>query len=688
MKNRSRIFAFMFILTLALLIPMPVSAAQSVDNFTKKNSYTGFTDVTESSWYYPNVRSVFELGLMNGRGDGVFDPDGSLTNAEVFTLAARLHAIYNTGKADFKASAPWYQVYADYVKNNICDTAGYDPASPATRLGFAKTLAKALPESALPAINRVDDRAIPDVPESDEVYLLYRAGILTGSDAAGSFLPDSGIRRSEAAAIVTRMADRSLRKSVTLVRDDKITVNFDINDRSYENTDLILDSNVYYNSLSPYAGKITTDPDVQRGGKDAYLFSAADAPHSMTFKRIVKAEPDTVYKISLEMKTDSVAGAKNNQVYSSAYISGTMFNESKHLSATNDWTTLSVVQASDSEGYLELAVYLGFFHDQCVGRAWFTDATVEKIDVSAYAGYESSFDASEWGDKKHIRTSLYSENDLDFIIDGDILTVSGKLDYAELDSLWIVCGSAQEIFDAESGRYFEKSITINEAGEVILWAKRTGDEFYTSYIYEQLYIASDNGGYSFAHSGVLENNLSEMSKPKNPAEYLSYSISDAIVAKSNEIVGSETDDYKKLLLIHDWVADNIYYDWDYYTGRSKTLYYTADDVLHERRTVCAGYAELTKALVQAQGIPCMIVETFATGVSTTGGFDISSNINETEANHAHNEAFVDGRWVVLDTTWDSQNKYENGKFLKDDFTHLYFDMTPDFFAFTHKILDR
>ena len=45
---------------------------------------------------------------------------------------------------------------------------------------------------------------------------LYNAGILTGSDAAGSFKPTSTIQRSEVATIVTRMADKSLRKTFTL----------------------------------------------------------------------------------------------------------------------------------------------------------------------------------------------------------------------------------------------------------------------------------------------------------------------------------------------------------------------------------------------------------------------------------------------------------------------------------------
>ena len=55
------------------------------------------------------------------------------------------------------------------------------------------------------------DGEIPDVPmdaeNAGEIYSLYRAGIVIGNDAAGSFAPDTEIRRSEVAAIAVRMVD-------------------------------------------------------------------------------------------------------------------------------------------------------------------------------------------------------------------------------------------------------------------------------------------------------------------------------------------------------------------------------------------------------------------------------------------------------------------------------------------------
>ena len=64
-------------------------------------------------------------------------------------------------------------------------------------------------------INTVADNAIPDVKRGDafaaEIYDFYRAGILTGSDANGTFHPADSIKRSEGAAILIRMYDSSTR---------------------------------------------------------------------------------------------------------------------------------------------------------------------------------------------------------------------------------------------------------------------------------------------------------------------------------------------------------------------------------------------------------------------------------------------------------------------------------------------
>lgn len=181
-----------------------------------------FLDVSENAWYYQNVVTAYDMGLMNGISDTAFDVRGGVTVAQAITMACRLHSEISTGGQSFEPCGDsWYQVYLDYAESNGIATHYYDSYDrPATRAEFAELLSAAFPDDELPEISSVPYNAIPDVEESGEigraVYRLYRAGVLTGSDETGAFLPEDGISRAEAAAIVTRMAKRELRQAIEL----------------------------------------------------------------------------------------------------------------------------------------------------------------------------------------------------------------------------------------------------------------------------------------------------------------------------------------------------------------------------------------------------------------------------------------------------------------------------------------
>ena len=107
------------------------------------------------------------------------------------------------------------------------------------------------------------------------------------------------------------------------------------------------------------------------------------------------------------------------------------------------------------------------------------------------------------------------------------------------------------------------------------------------------------------------------------------------------------------------------------------------------RDRCLGYANLYAALCRASSIPCNVVTGYALGVSGSSGSSWDdAGINATDANHAWNEVYVDNRWVIVDTTWDSKNSISGGEATSDGaVSHLYFDANILFFSANHKILD-
>ena len=178
-----------------------------------------FDDVADGAWYADYVRMAADAGLIKGKGEGKFAPDENMTIAEAITLASRfnnlLHEI-GTDPADGKTGEKWYDPYIEYAKENNLPYDYADYNAKITREEFAHIFAALYKnnktiydEGEFTEINEVPENFIPDVPMThkyaDDIYTLYRLGVLGGSDAKRSFLPESNIKRSEVAAILCRM---------------------------------------------------------------------------------------------------------------------------------------------------------------------------------------------------------------------------------------------------------------------------------------------------------------------------------------------------------------------------------------------------------------------------------------------------------------------------------------------------
>ena len=162
-----------------------------------------------------------------------------------------------------------------------------------------------------------------------------------------------------------------------------------------------------------------------------------------------------------------------------------------------------------------------------------------------------------------------------------------------------------------------------------------------------------------------------------------------ILDLAHKIVRNAFSNYEKALAIHDWVAENIYYDYDSLEDNSYTKQkHDAVSVLERKRTVCAGYSELAKTLLRAVGVHAVNMDCFALGFSTDGDWNKYSNMHD-KANHVITFAYPEDRWIMIDTTWDSDNEYRHGNYQKKGghgVSHQYFDCTLAFFSYTHRFI--
>lgn len=220
MKKLRKLTAVLIALVLTLSIS--VSALADMSAFELDGSYEAgrFSDVDEAKWYgyYKQgvIATAYELGLMSGNSSTTFNPDGKLRLSEAVTIAARLRSIYEGDGKIFEKTSPWYKTYVDYAEDMGIIPEGWMDGREtdyALRREMAYIFSRALPGEEYEALNGVE--SLPDVQADDEygaeILALYNAGILTGNDKYGTFRPDSDIKRSEAAALICRIAIPDMR---------------------------------------------------------------------------------------------------------------------------------------------------------------------------------------------------------------------------------------------------------------------------------------------------------------------------------------------------------------------------------------------------------------------------------------------------------------------------------------------
>lgn len=223
-----------------------------------------------------------------------------------------------------------------------------------------------------------------------------------------------------------------------------------------------------------------------------------------------------------------------------------------------------------------------------------------------------------------------------------------------------------------------------------------GDNMYYSYMGGvDIPIFNEHGCYHFVGSMILQSNEQFILKIKTDRQSLetytkpSYYIQsyDAeIKEKAKEITRFSHNDYHKVLAIHNWVARTLYYDYDALEGDAyKSMHISATNTLSTGKSVCQGYTELAIAMMRAVGIPAIGVICYAIDSNTQGGWNNPMCLSET--NHIIAIAYVEGRWIIMDSTWDSSNRFEDKEYIQVSSNGIFtkhFDMSLPFVSNTHR----
>jgi len=129
---------------------------------------------------------------------------------------------------------------------------------------------------------------------------------------------------------------------------------------------------------------------------------------------------------------------------------------------------------------------------------------------------------------------------------------------------------------------------------------------------------------------------------------------------ARHLAAGEPNPWLRVKALHDYVADRVAYDVEAYRSRNFPPQ-DAPTVFRTRRSVCAGYANLLAAMGAAAGVEIVVVG----GDARLEGSDVTGEA------HAWNAAKVDGRWALLDPTWNAGH-VRDGAFVKQYETEYLF----------------
>lgn len=159
----------------------------------------GFTDVAPGAWYYDTVAYVSENGLMNGVDTGIFDPDGSLTRAMVWTILARIEG------ADTEGGETWYAKARDWaMETGVSD--GTDAMGAITREQLVTMLWRSRGEPVVDFLLTARDADSISSWAYEAMRWAVSEGIIEG-DENGFISPAATATRAQAAAIIMRFIE-------------------------------------------------------------------------------------------------------------------------------------------------------------------------------------------------------------------------------------------------------------------------------------------------------------------------------------------------------------------------------------------------------------------------------------------------------------------------------------------------
>jgi len=226
-------------------------------------SKTGFTDVENGRWSEKQIQFVSEQGIMNGIGDGLFNPTGTVTREQ---LAVILSRIDKKGKLDIISSTKSYSDESKAgsneaktaIKNygvHVVEGAYYKHTSEVTRKEVAVALTRALDLSKKITLSENTKNQVEKIKETEKITdeeIINAIGVMVElkimqGDNNGAFNLEGLVTREQLAKIIYELYNKDFDSLAEKCASCK---GYIINEWEYDETE-------HWKVCSPEKGKLS-----------------------------------------------------------------------------------------------------------------------------------------------------------------------------------------------------------------------------------------------------------------------------------------------------------------------------------------------------------------------------------------------------------------------------------------------
>lgn len=173
------------------------------------------------------------------------------------------------------------------------------------------------------------------------------------------------------------------------------------------------------------------------------------------------------------------------------------------------------------------------------------------------------------------------------------------------------------------------------AGSNHTFPLQLGNGDYTISLLEQ----TKGNKYRLVRQDTVKLNLTDSSVVYlNSIQNVSWNKLSKAVLAAEEITRTKTTDDEKIKAVYNYIISNIKYDKQLALRNPSDYLPQIDRTLASKKDICYGYAALFAAMLRSLDIPAKLV---------------MGNTEYVTTYHAWNEVYLNGSWVIIDTTVDS-----------------------------------